>query len=730
MTMLQVDGFDHYGFYDGNGHGDGLTNLLAGPYAQADSTVTVGLVPSWGNRTGTGCLGNHIGANGARRVLPAGKTALIVGFGWSVEQLPNSNGQIFPISFRDGTNKTVGGLCVESTGAISVRKSSNTSTANGVLDTVIATTAGPVVISENWHWMEMKIDTVGGTFRLDVDGNTVLNVSGVTFSNNNTIAQYNLLIGTSGAGLNAPQMYLDDLKINDTSGTINNGIEGDTRVATLYPAADGPNQGWTARPRHLYGTGILDNRANTNSCVTAGSSTQTDLGNGDFTIEGWFRFFALPTGSTKAVLFGKWDETNNRRSYQAYLGGPSLEAGNFVFRTSTDGSAGTVVEVIDWPWVPSLDVWYHVAVVRTSSETLFFVNGIQQGLPVADSRAYFVGVELASLGAQCEGTSSPNPIVNTAFTGFQDEFRLTVGFARYTANFTPSGPFPRGAGLDPQWTSVAWLSGWDSSIADESSFARTLTARQGSVMLTPTDGTGNYQTINKPDPFDDTFIEAALTPATGFYTLAANATTTKTVTVGTKDGSTPAVYTFKSAITTAFDVLIGANATATLANLVNAINNGPGSGVTYGTGTTPNFDVVANTLPATQIEVTAATAGTGGNSIASTTNDPNGSWGGSTLSGGANIPGNSDFTLQRLPNNTTVVRSATIVTRQFKSDSGTCTTKATLVGPLGGTEDGTANNITVTPTYYQDIFETDPDTSNALTPTSIIGGRVRINRTA
>jgi hypothetical protein len=725
MTMLQVDGFDHYGTYDGS-DGEGVANMLSGTYAQADSTVVIG-APAWGARSGQYALGNHIGTSGARRVLESAKDVLIVGFGWSIDQLPNTNGMTFPISFRDSSNLTIGGICVESTGTISARKSSKT-TSNGKLDTVIATTATPVVVTRNWHYFEMKIAVTAGTFELKVDGTTVLDLSDVTWSNSGDIEQYNLILGDTGTGFNTPVQWLDDLNVRDDSGDLNNDFLGDLRVATLFPNADGDDQGWTAEPRHRYGTGVLDNRAQNSSCVTCAVTTATNLGSGDFTIEGDFRFNSLPTGTNKAQLFGKWDETNNRRSYQLYMGGPSLDSGNLVFRISTDGTAATVSELISWPWVPDLDVWYNVVVCRTGGELLLFIDGIQQGLPITDANTYYAGNAPTSLGAQCEGTTTT--IGNTAFDGFQDEFRLTVGVGRYSANFTPTGPFPRNSTDDPDFASVAWLSGWDAGIADESSFHRTLTARSGSVAITPDDGDAAYQTINHPTPQDDTFIQAALTAAFSTLTLTGAGTAGKTITVGTSDGSTAAVYTLRAAVSAAFDVKIGATAADTLANLIAAINAATGAGTLYGTGTTANADVTASALPDDQLLVTASTAGTAGNSIATSTDEPTASWTGTTLAGGADIPSHSDFGFQRLPNGTTLVRSVSIVHRDFKSDSGTASVQATFVAPLGGTADGEDNALTTTPTYYTDILETDPDTDAALSPTTIIGGRVRVNRTA
>lgn len=108
-----------------------------------------------------------------------------------------------------------------------------------------------------------------------------------------------------------------------------------------------------------------------------------------------------------------------------------------------------------------------------------------------------------------------------------------------------------------------------------------------------------------------------------------------TVTVGTKDGSTAAVYTWRSALASAFDVLIGVSAQASLSNLAAAINAGTGAGTVYGTGTTANHDVSAVGSTST-LTATAFVAGTGGNSIAASTNDPDGSWAHTTLQGGAN----------------------------------------------------------------------------------------------
>lgn len=112
-----------------------------------------------------------------------------------------------------------------------------------------------------------------------------------------------------------------------------------------------------------------------------------------------------------------------------------------------------------------------------------------------------------------------------------------------------------------------------------------------------------------------------------------------TITIG---GTT---YTFKttlSASTTADQVLIGANATVAMANLVNAVNGNTadsnGSGTAgYGTDTTANASVsAADTTPGTLITLTATTAGTSGNSVVLTAGNTLTASGSGDLTGGAN----------------------------------------------------------------------------------------------
>jgi hypothetical protein len=742
MSNLIVDGFAHYGRgLDSTSVGATRLAMLSGAWAEVPSVGFNGITKLPWDLSNDDLYASTRFAGGTmlRRVLPSPLSTIIASFYVALSNLPTQNFSKNLIEFRDNANAQIAVLGVQSTGSLYVGT-------NQTLNTVeLASSNGPVIVAETATHIEIKFTPgtgADGTVTVNANGATVINATGLVLSNHNNVAQF--CLGSDRVNPGAT-FYFANLIVRDTSGDFNNDIVGDRRVATLIVNADDPeHQGWTARPLRRFGNGILNNgtapspggTASHNAGVFCGVTTDTDMGNLDFTIEGQFRFQRLPTGSNKAVFFGKWDEAANQRSYQLYLGGPSLNSGNLVWRISTDGTNGTVQTLFSYPWKPVVGQWYHVAVCRQSGVTNVYIDGVPLGTGFADANIYFAGSSRTALMVE---TSGGGGVANTALDGWNDEFRITKAFARYTGTFTPpSAAFPRGPTNDPQWSSVVWLSGWDqASVADDSGFARPLSAINGAAALTPDDGGAAYQTINKNIAKDDNFIEASLLFASGILTQTALPTNNKTVTVGTKDGTNPAVYTWKTTLTgggsTPFEVLIGADVFSSLTNLMNAILAGPGEGTTYGTGTTANFDVTAEQLPINQLFVQALTAGTVGNSIAVATDDPNGSWGVSvtTLLGGADIPPFSQFTTQHLPPGASVVDSLTIVRRSWKTDAGTCTVRASFVGPDGGVENGAVVPESTTPTLHHDTFETDPDNpGGALTPTAILLGKLRINRTA
>jgi len=726
MTTLFMDGFDHYGIGPQSG-----AQLADGPYSSVQGR-TCG-VPSWGPaRTGSACLVCAVSSAATTRVLPSVQNDLFVSFGWAIDSLAISLNDI--ITFYDGSGNRQCYLFPTATGAL------NFYSGNG---TLLAGTSGPVVVSQNWHFFEMNLNTTSGTFTLRVDDASGSNTPILSVTNSALTGFSVGIIGLADCQFDSNIFsYYDDLFVRNASGTVNNSWLGDRKVATLFPNAVTSTNAWTPSYYQLFGLGIYQgaysqasNQTIQNQSATIGvyPATSLHVGANAFTWETMIRWDALPASTTYSSIFSQWNASSPAaESYRLILGGSSYNGGCLQFDTSTDGTTATQQTMIKYPWTPQTNTWYHLAICRVGGELLLFINGVQQGLPIADTRTYYTGgFQYLAIGQEFTQTGT-DLLANTYMAARLDETRFTNGVGRYTSTFTPpTAAFPRGSS-DPYWSSVVLLMGYDTAVVDESSFAQNVITSGGATSFQPSDGAsiGSYSTVNKATPDDNTFISANFVNATNVFTMTTQPTNGNTVTVGTTNGTTAAVYTFKTAISSAFDVLIDTSAENTLTNLVNAINAGPGAGTKYGTGTTSNYNVNATLLPTGQFLVTANVAGSAGNSIASTATGTAASWNTATLTGGSNIPGPTNFTLQRPPNNTTIISATQLVTRALKTDSGAASIETAFIGALGGTVTSSNFGLTTSPTYYNLIMELDPDSSGPISPTTLVNGQIQVNRTA
>jgi len=125
-----------------------------------------------------------------------------------------------------------------------------------------------------------------------------------------------------------------------------------------------------------------------------------------------------------------------------------------------------------------------------------------------------------------------------------------------------------------------------------------------------------------------------LTAASGVLTSTGVFTNAQTVVVGGK------TYTTQTTLTDVDgNVLIGADAAATLQNLYDAINLSGTAGTQYAASMTENAEVEATGVTATTLTVKAKTPGSVGNLIASTETQTNASWGAAVLQNGAGTVG-------------------------------------------------------------------------------------------
>ena len=163
-----------------------------------------------------------------------------------------------------------------------------------------------------------------------------------------------------------------------------------------------------------YGTGSLKFDG-TGDWLTSNPAT-TDLyafGTGDFTIEMWVYFNNVTTSANIYETRSTGAESNRP---VIYVASNTIRFYSYPSDLITSGSITT-------------GTWYHLAVCRASGTTKMFLNGTQTGSSYTDGTNY--------------GCSANRPFIGTFnsssgfFNGYIDDLRITKGYARYTANFTP-----------------------------------------------------------------------------------------------------------------------------------------------------------------------------------------------------------------------------------------------------------------------------------------------------
>lgn len=188
-------------------------------------------------------------------------------------------------------------------------------------------------------------------------------------------------------------------------------------------------------------------------------------------------------------------------------------------------------------------------------------------------------------------------------------------------------------------------------------FSEKVNVTAGATIVVTFDGTAGNQTVyaaaqsavgevvfNKQSDNSTDYVLPANVAATSTLTLTDNPADTETVVIGGK------TYTFQTSLTNVDgNVLRGADASASLDNLIAAINLAAGGGTTYAAATTVHPTVTAAAGTGDTMVITAKVAGTGGNAITVTETLTNGSWSGAgTMAGGVTQTGTLSIGAQTL----------------------------------------------------------------------------------
>jgi hypothetical protein len=160
-----------------------------------------------------------------------------------------------------------------------------------------------------------------------------------------------------------------------------------------------------------------------------------NLNKADFTVEMWYYPTAYNT-TGYPVLYTSYETWVSGSGYNGLV---ALLAGNTNYAV---GSKNKIyLSLGDNYWygtttVPSLNTWTHIALVRNGNRFMIFINGTME-VDTTQAAGTMTSNQLAVVGGGTDATGL------NCITGYIDDFRLTLGVARYTSNFTaPTQAFP------------------------------------------------------------------------------------------------------------------------------------------------------------------------------------------------------------------------------------------------------------------------------------------------
>jgi len=175
-----------------------------------------------------------------------------------------------------------------------------------------------------------------------------------------------------------------------------------------------------------YGTGSLAFDG-TGDYLTLTNLNAFTLTTGNWTIEGWVNPTTISGSAASNTIFA------NGYPVQVYV-----QNSNVAMYVSSTNTTGTyfVNPALGPTSSLSTGVWSHFACVKNGNNYTVYVNGVA-GTTVTSSTAPAVPNTTTAMNVGSWNNT------NAYYTGYIDDLRITAGYARYTANFTPpTAAFP------------------------------------------------------------------------------------------------------------------------------------------------------------------------------------------------------------------------------------------------------------------------------------------------
>jgi len=157
--------------------------------------------------------------------------------------------------------------------------------------------------------------------------------------------------------------------------------------------------------------------------LNGGVNSVYSFGSGDFTIESWV--YIVARGSSGSCFAGTWAASG--RGW-IWLSNPT----QYGLVYSTNGTNETAIYST---YTIPLNTWTHLATVRNGNTITNYANGVSIGTGSVTGVTISTPTQPLYVGANKQDVDSS--INNYQMNGYMNDFRITKGYARYTANFTP-----------------------------------------------------------------------------------------------------------------------------------------------------------------------------------------------------------------------------------------------------------------------------------------------------
>lgn len=173
------------------------------------------------------------------------------------------------------------------------------------------------------------------------------------------------------------------------------------------------------------GASLLGYNGSAYSQVETNSHTDFDFGTDDFTVEWWQRWNSMSTPLYQCAFQRGYNTAGALTVVTGNSDGKYLVIFNNNVVICAESTAGTTGS------------WVHYALTRSGTTVTLWRHGVASATGTSATNLT-ISKKLAVGGYATDSGAD-----GQAFNGHIDEFRITRGIARYTANFTPpSAPFP------------------------------------------------------------------------------------------------------------------------------------------------------------------------------------------------------------------------------------------------------------------------------------------------